>query len=82
MVGLRASVLGDRREVLEALREGGPTKRAGAGRRLVCTLVALLLLVAMMNWKPTRLYDVMLSSCYFSNKTGILSITLVFAEQH
>lgn len=33
--GLPASADGGWREVLEALREGGPTKRAGAGRRLV-----------------------------------------------
>lgn len=37
--------VGDRiscNEVLEALCDGGPTKRAGAGRRLVCVLVTLL----------------------------------------
>ena len=30
---------GERREVLEALREGGPTKREGAGRRFDVVLV-------------------------------------------
>ena len=30
---------GGRREVLEALREGGPTKREGAGRRFDVVLV-------------------------------------------
>lgn len=33
--GLVVSAFGARSEVLEALREGGPTKRAGAGRRFV-----------------------------------------------
>lgn len=48
-MGLLVSVLGDNREVFDALRDGGPTKSAGAGRRFACTLVALLLLVAMLE---------------------------------
>lgn len=34
-VGLRLSAPGGKREVFEAFRDGGPTKSAGAGRRLV-----------------------------------------------
>lgn len=50
LVGLRVSVLlGERRELVDALCEGGPTKRAGAGRRFACTLEALLLLAAMVG---------------------------------
>ena len=32
-VGFSGEPTGERRDVLEALREGGPTKRVGAGRR-------------------------------------------------
>ena len=39
--GNRVSAFGIERDVFEALREGGPTKSAGAGRRLVCVLVTL-----------------------------------------
>lgn len=44
--GVRVSVPGARSEVLEALREGGPTNSAGAGRRFVCVLVVFVLLSA------------------------------------
>lgn len=40
-VGLPSEAVGGRSEVLEAFRDGGPTKSAGAGRRLEVTLVTL-----------------------------------------
>ena len=44
LAGLRLSVPGGRRDVFEALRDGGPTNSAGAGSRLIDALVVLFLL--------------------------------------
>lgn len=41
LAGVRLSLLGGRRDVFDALRDGGPTKSAGAGRRLDCIFEVL-----------------------------------------
>lgn len=79
--------------MFEALCEGGPTKRAGAGRRLACTFVALLLLVAMVvvliswsDYKDLSVDSVRLLSqqqdTEYLDHIGAVDTLLKFKSQH